>query len=72
LTATASNYVAQVTPGRRALQSIYLLDKVNQTRAVIAAIIMMDYCYRGFPQQSVEGKVFDPFPWVSPGKEWKV
>src|SRR5262245_50094765 len=33
---------------------------------------MMDHCYRGFPQQSVKGKVFDPFPWVSPGKEWKV
>src|SRR5205823_6084806 len=32
---------------------------------------MMNYCYRGFSQQSIKGKVLDPFPWVSPGKEGK-
>ena len=38
---------------------------------MITAVIVMDHYDRGFTQQSVEGKVFDPLPRISPGKERK-
>src|SRR5438270_5850912 len=38
---------------------------------MITAVIVMDHYDRGFTKHGVEGKVFNPFPRISPGKERK-
>jgi hypothetical protein len=63
---------AQAAPSQATFQSIQPVNKINETLAMITAIIMMDYDYNGFAQQSIERKVFDSLPGVSTGKKRKV
>src|SRR4029453_10252191 len=63
---------AQAAPSQATFQRIQPINKINKTLAMITAIIMMNYDYNGFAQQSIECKVFDALPWIPPGKNRKV
>src|SRR4029453_5088127 len=63
---------AQAAPSQATFQSIQPVNKIHETLAMITAIIMMNYDYNGFAQQSIEGKVFDALPRVSTSEERKV
>jgi hypothetical protein len=63
---------AQTAPGQATFQGIQSVNKIHDSRAMITAIIVMNYDYNGLTQQSVKGKVFDSLPGVSTGEERKV
>jgi hypothetical protein len=63
---------AQTAPGQATFQGIQPVNKIHESRAMITAIIVMNYDYNGLTQQSIEGKVLDSFPRIPPGKNRKI